>query len=267
MVRKKKIFTDKERENLRQRLRVHAARYRLSPQKISDQLVEIAGFAAAYDGGRKRVERFLKADKRQTSDFVAAVEKYLNQVASEDVEESAIAVARLFTQANDESADLSGLVGSYEAYLKATKPVFLPSLTFPDFPSPAPDFPKIPMRIAFAHITMTPLELSNALLVGELIINPRIEPAITKFEEGPSALVNAGVIIPFGGGGFLMITKSENESRFCQLKRPDAESGRFVGFLTINGGDPKSLRAQFAKRDFDPDYEIELLKVEHLDDD
>lgn len=122
MARKTKNFTDKERDNLRQRLRAHAARYRLSPQKISDQLVEMTGFATAYDGGRKRVERFLKADKRQTSDFIAAVEKYLNQVASEDVEESAIAVARLFTQADDESADLSGLVGSYEAYLTPIKP-------------------------------------------------------------------------------------------------------------------------------------------------
>ncbi|MFA8384367.1 MAG: hypothetical protein ACEPO2_01995 [Pelagibaca sp.] len=266
MARKTNEFTDKERANLRQRLRAHAARYRLSPQKISDQIVEVTGFATAYDGGRKRVERFLKAEKRQTSDFIAAVEEYLNQVASEDVEESAIAVARLFSQADDESADLSGLVGGYEAYLKPIKPVSLPDLRFPNFPASAPDWPKIPMRIAFARITMTPLERSNALLVGESVINPMVEPDITMFPEMPSAMVNAGVVIPFGRGGFLMVTKSENESRFCQLKRPVENIGRLVGFLTINGGEPKSLRPQFARRDFDPDYEVELVKVEDIDD-
>jgi hypothetical protein len=263
MARKTKNFTDKERDNLRQRLRAHAARYRLSPQKISDQLVEMTGFATAYDGGRKRVERFLKADKRQTSDFIAAVEKYLNQVASEDVEESAIAVARLFTQADDESADLSGLVGSYEAYLTPIKPVSLPDLRFPNFPAPAPDFPKIPPRIAYALFTMTPLERSNALLVGEALINPTVEPEMTDFPESPGLLANAGVVVPFGRGSFFMVTKSANESRFFQLKRPVEHTGRFIGFLTINGGDSKSLRPQFMRRELDPDYEVELIKVEH----
>ena len=245
MVRKTANFTDKERDKLRKRLRAHAERYDLSPQKISDQIAEKTGFATAIDGGRKRVERFLKAEKRQAYDFIAAVEKYLNQVAPEDVEESAIAVARLFTQADDASADLSGLVGSYEAYLKPIKPVSLPDLRFPNFPAPAPDWPKFPPRIAYALFTMTPLERSNALLVGEAVINPMVEPDITVFPEMASAMVNAGVVIPFGRGGFLMVTKLDNESRFCQLKRPVENTGRFVGFLTINGSEPKSLRPQF----------------------
>jgi hypothetical protein len=262
MARKTGNFTDKERDKLRKRLQAHAERYELSPQKISDQIVEKTGFATAIEGGRKRVERFMKAEKRQTHDFIAAVETYLNQVAPEDVEESAIAVARLFTQAEDVSADLSGLVGKYEAYLKPIKPASLPPLGFEGLPALVQDFPKMPRRIAFAFITMTPLERSNALLVGEAVINPMVEPEITEFPQSPLAMVNAGVVIPFGRSGFLMITKSANESRFFQLRRPDESTGRFVGFLTINGSEPKSLRSQFASREFDPDYEVELIKVE-----
>ena len=263
MARKTGNFTDKERDRLRKRLREHAERYELKPQKISDQIAEKTGFATAIEGGRKRVERFMKAEKRQTHDFITAVEQYLNQVAPEDVEESAIAVARLFTQAEDVSADLSGLVGNYEAYLTPIKPSYLPPKGFEDIL--IQDWSKIPHRMAYAHITMTPLERSNALLVGEALINPMVEPEITEFPAGPPALINAGVIMPFGRGGFLMITKSAKESRFFQLQRPVESTGRFVGFLTFNGSEPKSLRSQFARRTFDPDYEVELIKVDDIE--
>ena len=257
-------FTDKERQRLRARLQAHAERYALSTQKISDQIAEKTAFAAADYGGQRRVARFLNGQGRQGHDFIAAVEKYLNRVAPEDIEESAIAVARLFTQSADVSADLTGLVGRYEAYLKPIKPTVLPPLGMDDQPGFVVDVPTIPRRIAFALFTMTPLERSNALLVGEAVINPAVEPEVTDFPEGPLELVNAGVIMPFGFGGFLMVTKSANESRFCQLRRPVPKTGRLVGFLTFNGSEPKSLRSQFARKEFDPDYEIELLKIEEL---
>ena len=254
-------FTDKERERLRERLQTHAERYGLSPQKISDQIAEKVGFATAIDGGRRRVDRFLKEQGRQGHDFIAAVERYLNRVAPEDIEESAMAVARLFTQSADLSADLSGLIGSYEAYLKPIKPAALPPLDTDDVPSMVMDWPTITRRMAFARLTMTPLERSNALLIGEAVINSAADPAITAFPEEPPELANAGVIIPFGLGGFLMVTKSDGESRFCQLKRPEPETGHLIGFLTFNGNQPKSLRAQFVRQVFDPDFEIELLKL------
>ena len=266
MARKTGNFTEKERDKLRERLRAHAERYELKPQKISDQIVEKTGFATAIEGGRKRVERFMKAEKRQTYDFIAAVEKYLNQVAPEDVEESAIAVANLFTQPEDTSADLSGLVGSYEAYLtphKSPSPwagTFIPP-TVLDIPAFHFEERRIPHQIAYALITMTPLGRSNALLVGEAIINSKVEPEIMSFPARPLALISAGIIIPFGRGNFLMVTKSANESRFFQLRRPDTDTGRFVGFLTFNGSEQKSMRSQYQRQAYDPDYKVELFKV------
>jgi hypothetical protein len=257
-------FSDKDRARLRERLQAHAERYGLSAQKISDQIVEKTGFATAIEGGRRRVDRFLKAQGRQSHDFIAAAEKYLNQVAPEDVEESAIAVARLFTQSDDEAADLSGLVGSYEVYLKPIKPASdaLSRLGFENLPPLVDDWPKIPPRLAYARVTMTLLERSNALLVGEAIINAAVEPERTEFPSSPGALVNAGVLMPFGRASFLMVTKSANESRFFQLRRPVEDTGRFVGFLTFNGSEPKSLRSQYKRQVFDPDYEVELIKTE-----
>jgi len=77
MARKTGNFTDKERESLRQRLLAHKERYVLSPQKISDQIAQRVGFHAAIDGGRKRVDRLLKATHKQPEDFMSAVEEYL----------------------------------------------------------------------------------------------------------------------------------------------------------------------------------------------
>ncbi|MEM0898889.1 MAG: hypothetical protein AAGI92_02940 [Pseudomonadota bacterium] len=255
-------YTDSERARLRARLQAHAERYGLSAQRISDQITEKTGFAAADYGGQRRIARFLKENRKQPEDFIAAVEAYLNQVAPEGVEESAIAVARLFSQAQDQNADLSGLVGRYQAYLrpmrpasKAPPPKGIGSVPHEYFELPRPTF-----DIAYALIAMTPLERSNALLIADAVTNVAIDPEIDTFPENPIAISNSGVLMPFGISGFLMVTKSLLETRLYRLTTVSDEPLTLQGHLTFNG-----LHAATRRRHdlqiFDPDFEVELVKV------
>lgn len=258
-------FTDKERERLRKRLTAHAERYGLSPQKISDQIAEKVGFAAAFDGGRKRVDRFLKGTHKQPTDFVAAIATYLNQVAPEGVEENAIAVARLISQPHDQGADLSALVGRYQAYLR-------PMRSAPKSPPPKgvgsvlPEYlepPRPAFDIAYALVVMTRLERSNSLLIAEAVTNVAIDPEIDTFPEKPVAVSNSGVLVPFGISGFLMVAKSLLETRLYRLTKIADEPLTLQGQLTFNGVQA-AARRRHDLQIFDPDFEVELVKVANI---
>lgn len=263
MARKTGNFTDKERERLRQRLLAHKDRYGLSPQKISDQIAAKTGFEAAFDGGRKRVERFLKATHKQPEDFIAAVAAYLDDVAPEDVEESAIAFARLLAQPHDKSADLSELVGEYRAYVRPMRnapPPPLPAGVGTVIPIEYLEQPRPDFDIGYAIIVMTPIEKTNALLVADAVTNVAIDPAIDSFPETPVAVSNAGVLVPFGFSGFLMATQSIMETRLYRLTKVADDPLTLRGHLTLN-----SVQATVNRRRdlqvFDPDFEVELVKV------
>ena len=258
-------FTDKERERLRKRLTAHAERYGLSPQKISDQIEEKVGFAAAFDGGRRRVDRFLKGTHKQPTDFIAAIEAYLKQVAPEGVEESAIAVARLFSQAQDQNADLSALVGRYQAYLRPMRSAPKPpppqgvGSVLPEYLEP----PRPTFDIAYALVVMTPLERSNGLLIADAVTNIAIDPEIDTFPEKPVAVSNSGVLVPFGISGFLMVTKSLLETRLYRLTKVADEPLTLQGQLTFNGVQA-AARRRHDLQIFDPDFEVELVKVAEI---
>lgn len=263
MARKTGNFTDKERESLRQRLLAHKERYDLSPQKISDQIADKTGFEAALDGGRKRVDRFLKATHKQPEDFIAAVAAYLNAVAPEGIEESAIAFARLLSQSHDKNADLSELIGQYRAYVRPMRnapPPPLPAGVGTVIPIEYLEQPRPNFDIAYAIIALTPIDKSNALLVADAVTNAAIDPAIDSFPENPVAISNAGVLVPFGFSGFLMATQSIMETRFYRLTKIADDPLTLRGHLTLNGVQASTKR----RRDlqvFDPDYEVELVKV------
>jgi hypothetical protein len=268
MARKTGNFTDKERERLRARLRAHAARYDLSPQKISDQIATKTGFEAALDGGRKRVERFLKATHKQPEDFIAAVASYLNDVAPEDVEESAIAFARLLAQPHDKNADLSELIGQYRAYVRPMRnapPPPLPAGVGTVIPIEYLEQPRPDFEIAYAIIALTPIDKSNALLVADAVTNVAIDPKIDSFPENPVAISNAGVLVPFGFSGFLMATQSIMETRLYRLTKVADDPLTLRGHLTLNSVEATVNR----RRDlqvFDPDYEVEMVKVAGIGD-
>lgn len=265
MARKTANYTEKERDKLRKRLRAHAERYELSPQKISDQIVEKTGFATSIEGGRKRVERFLKAEKRQAYDFIAAVEKYLNQVAPEDVEESAIAVTRLFSQPGDRRANLSAMVGQYQVYLRPMRSAPKPpppkgvGSVLPEYIEP----PRPTFDIAYAIVVMTPLERSNALLIADAVTNVAIDPEIDTFPENPAAISNSGVLVPFGAFGYLMVTKSLLETRLYRLTQVADQPLTLQGHLTFNGVQA-ATRRRHDLHVFDPDFEVELVKITEL---
>lgn len=268
MARKAANFTEAERDKLRERLRAHAARYVLSSQKISDQITEKTGFAAADYGGQKRVARFLKATHKQPEDFIAAVASYLNDVAPEDVEESAIAFARLLAQPHDKNADLSELIGQYHAYVRPMRnapPPALPAGVGTVIPIEYLEQPRPDFDIAYAIIALTPVDKSNALLVADAVTNVAIDPAIDSFPETPVAISNAGVLVPFGFSGFLMATQSIMETRLYRLTKVADDPLTLRGHLTLNSVEATVNR----RRDlqvFDPDYEVELVKVAGIGD-
>lgn len=255
-------FTLKERQRLQARLQAHAARYLLSAQKISDQITEKTGFAAAEFGGQRRVARFLNENRKQPEDFIAAIEAYLNQVAPEGVEESAIAVARFFAQPQDQSADLSALVGRYQAYLRPMRSSPKPppprgvGSVLPEYMEP----PRPSFDIAYAVVVMTPLERSNALLIADAVTNVAIDPEIDTFPENPVALSNSGVLVPFGTFGFLMVTKSLLETRLYRLTKVADQPLTLQGHLTLNGVQA-ATRRRHDLQIFDPDFEVELVKI------
>lgn len=255
-------FTDEQREELRQRLRAHKERYGISPQTISDQIAERTGLITAEQGGGKRVDRFLKCIGKQLDEFVAAVGDYLDDVAPKAIEESAVAFARLLTQSHDRRTDLSALIGRYQAYLRPMRPAPPPPLPA-GFAGAAPEYlesPRGEFETAFAVIEMTPLENCNALLVADTVSNIAIDPDIDTFPQNIVALSNTGVLVPFGTLGFLIASRSLMETRLYRLIKIEDEPFTLRGHLTLNG-----LQASIKRRSdlqaFDPDYEVELVRV------
>ena len=260
MKRRLANFTDEQREELRKRLLAHKERYQLSPQKISDQIAEKTGFPAADEGGRKRVDRFLKATHKQPENFVAAVAEYLNQVAPKDVEESAIAIARFLAQDYDRSADLSPLIGRYQAYLRPTRSAPPPPLPMGFGTVAFQEKPRGNFETAYAVIEMTALEKSNALLIADSVSNIAIDPDIDTFPTNPIGLSNTGVLVPFGVLGFLIVSRSLMETRLYRLIKIADDPLTLRGHLTLNG-----IQAGLKRRRdiqvYDPDYEVELVRV------
>lgn len=255
-------FTDEQREELRQRLAAHKERYGISPQTISMQIAEKTGLSATKEGGGKRVDRFLKGLGKQQEEFIAAVADYLDDVAPKAIEESALAFARLLTQSYDRRTDLSALVGRYQSYLRPMRPAPHPPLPegFGSVPYEYLEPRRGEFETAYAIIEMTPLEGSNALLVADTVSNIAINPEIDTFPQKPVALANSGVLVPFGQLGFLIATRSLMETRLYRLIKIEDEPLTLRGHVTLNGLQaslkrPKNLQV------FDPDYEVELVRV------
>lgn len=262
MARRIGNFTDDEREALRKRLLAHKQRYKLSGQSISEQIADKTGFGISDEAGRRRVDRFLNAEHRQPADFVAAIADYLNQVAPQDLEDNALAFASLITQFYEEDADLSGLIGRYHAYLRPTRPA---PISYPHdagfvFTAPTNLEPQ-EFNIAYAIIAMTPLEKSNALLIGDTVTNITIDPDVSTFPEKSHPLVNTGVLVPFGFSRFLMVTGSLFESRLCHLAKIDENPVTLRGHMMLNSLQA-SPRRSFVLPLFDPDYEMKLVRIE-----
>ncbi|MGQ3487555.1 hypothetical protein [Roseovarius pacificus] len=259
---KSSAFSIEQRNELRERLRAHQERYGISPQTISDQIAAKTGLVTTKEAGGKRVTRFLKAQGKQEDKFIAAVADYLDDVAPIDVEESAVAFARLLTQSQDRRTDLSPLIGRYQAYLRPMRPAPHPPLP-PGFAGVPPEHIE-PRRgefeTAYAIIEMTPLEESNALLVADTVSNIAIDPEIDTFPERSAALSSTGALIPFGFSGFLVATRSLMETRLYRLIKIEDEPLTLRGHLTLNGLQA-SVKRRMDLQVFDPDYEVELVRV------
>jgi len=267
MARKTGNFTDKERESLRQRLLAHKERYDLSPQKISDQIADKTGFEAALDGGRKRVDRFLKATHKPPEDFIAAIASYLNEVAPPDIEESAMAIARLLAKPYDGSADLSDLIGRYQTYLRPVRNTSLPYIP-EGVGTVAPQYTQARQHsfdMAYSIIDMTPLEQSNALMVSEYASNIRFDPEIDSFPDNPLALKDTGVLVPSGPTGFLIVIRSLLQTRQYQVHRIADDPLTLRGDLTIEGASPIRLQDGGAESS-KPEWQAELVKVAGIGD-
>ena len=262
MARRRAKFTDKDRDALRQRLLAHQGRYELSPEKVSDQIIERTGFRSSSEALSKRVRRYLEKSHEPREEFFVALAEYLNQVAPEGIEESAIAFAHLLVQSHERQTDLSALIGRYQTYLRPMRRA--PQPPFPagyaSVPQEYLEPPRPAFEIAYAILEMTPLDQSNALLIADMVTNVTIDPEIDSFPESPLALSNTGVLVPFGSMSFLMATRSIMESRLYRLTQIADDPLTLRGYLTLNG----VLASARRRRDlqvFDPDYEVELVRV------
>ena len=259
---KSSSFSIEQRNELRERLRAHKERHKISPKTISDQIAAKTGLPTTEQGGGKKVDRFLKAQGEQKDEFIAAVADYLDDVAPKAIEESAVAFARLLTQSQDRRTDLSPLIGRYQAYLRPMRPAPHPPLP-PGFGSVPQEYlepPRGEFETAYAIIEMTPLEDSNALLVADTVSNIAIDPDIDTFPERSAALSSTGVLIPFGFSGFLVATRSLMETRLYRLIKIEDEPLTLRGHLTLNGLQA-SVKRRMDLQVFDPDYEVELVRV------
>jgi hypothetical protein len=114
-------YTDDERERLRRALAEYADALGLSTQKIADAIAVRANYALAIEGGRKRVERFLKGTHRQSDDFIAAVAEYLGSVPPPNVEQSAATLAHFLSRRVPRPIDLTPLIGRYRAWVSSDR--------------------------------------------------------------------------------------------------------------------------------------------------
>ncbi|KIC41583.1 hypothetical protein RA27_10120 [Ruegeria sp. ANG-R] len=255
-------FTAEERTQIRAALLAHKEFNGLSAREIGLGISKATDTTLTEEAGRKRIERFLN-DANETEDkFVGAIANYLNQVTPPDMEESAIAFAQLLILSYEVGTNLTALTGRYQTYIRPLQ-LAQPQSVWADVATVSTEAwsrPRREFETAYAIVTMTPMEKCNALKVTDAVTNVALNDDIDFFAKNPAAIANNGVLAPFGPSGFLMITRSLIETRMYRLVRVAENPVKLRGHLTLSG-----LQASFNRRadlqPFDPDYEVELIKV------
>ena len=70
------IYSDYQYERLRLRLLAFQRKHSKKPQGLANDIVSRTGYAMTYDGGRKRVERFLRARKSAPTSLDTTMGKF-----------------------------------------------------------------------------------------------------------------------------------------------------------------------------------------------
>ncbi|MHA3976484.1 hypothetical protein ACW9UR_02255 [Halovulum sp. GXIMD14794] len=117
----KASYSDDDRDRLRSALIDHAAHFDLSPQQLADRIADATKYTMSVDGGRKRVERFLKASHRQTDDFIGAIAEYLGSVPPPDIEQSAAMLAHFFARTVPRPVEINELIGRYQVWVSENR--------------------------------------------------------------------------------------------------------------------------------------------------
>lgn len=267
-------YSDEERDRLRAALRAYADHYELSPQQLSDRIAEATRYAMAFEGGRKRVDRFLKNSHRQTDDFIAAVAAFLGSVPPPDVQEMAATLAHFFARPLPRPIVLEELEGRYLAWgsfsaREEARDSIGEVTVFDGFSFAPSPIEKLDAKFAYAVIEMKPFEKSDALIVSEAIINPSLDPAIASFPETLPAPSEAGIITAFGFSDrevprYFMTTRTMLETRVYRLFRKEADPLILRGEMTFHGGVGRTPNNSHA----DPlhaDCTMELVRITELE--
>lgn len=270
MARIRPSFSDNERERLRKALSDYADHYELSAQKLSDLIAVATGYPLEFDAGRKRVERFLKADFRQPDDFIAAICQYLGSVPPPDIEQMASSLAHFFARDVPRPVSIDDLAGRYQAWISTDRRpeegegllevTVFDGMEFKNRP-PQPMARTRP----YAIIEMRPMEKSDALMVSEAIINAGDDLKLETFPDELPPLQDAGIIVAFGYSDrivprYLMTTRTVLETRLYRLFRAGDDPLTLRGELNYAGGIGRSENLTHSDP-LHPDYGIELVKI------
>lgn len=270
MAAQRLAYSDEERDRLRTALADHAVHFDLSPQQLADRIAETTEFAMSVDGGRKRVERFLKDTHRQTDDFIGAIADYLGSVPPPDIEQSAAMLAHFFARPVPRPVRIDELAGRYQVWISSDTPPKsdggTSQVTVLDGYAFKPQ-PTVPMesRYAFAIIEMKPMPKTDALMVAESVINLAVDPEICTFPDDLPNVQDAGVIVAFGYSDravprYLMTTRSVMETRLYHLYKADDDPLTLRGTLHFNGGIGRTAGLTHTDPLY-PDCAVELVRI------
>lgn len=264
------VFSDDAREKLRLALEAHRDEFGLSPQQIADEIVNKTGFELPFDGGRKRVERFLKNKNKPAANFLAAVAEYLASMPPPTIEESAAAMVDFFGGTPHRIGDSNELVGRYEVCLRrpdaqdiskdtGAQVTVLNGYEFKAAPPPEKVFP-----ITYGDIEIKMMDKKQAQYIAERITNPFILPDSEQPADAHPDEAGVGIIISFGNSlqgytRYLIMAKSRIATRLYHLVKVKDYPLVLRGQLQIDS----RLGAESSYWQADPlapDYEVQLTK-------
>lgn len=259
------IYSDYQYERLRLRLLAFQRKHSKKPQGLANDIVNRTGYAMTYDGGRKRVERFLSNANRVTDDFVAAVEAFLGDFQLIDYEAAALALSRLTRgpQGAPSEADIARFAGIYHGEMTGLiteehetsgtgnpegKRIWV-TTTLPD--------------PAYPVFRMAPMHNHAGLYVWAA-------NSIAKPEQGarPEDLQNVpsrGIASRFGADGLLIVIREPQSSFYYNVRiasdAPFTLYGNGQHFSDDEGG-REPTRPLLP---FDPHCEIRMVRINEKD--
>tara|TARA_R100000935_G_scaffold58898_1_gene99276 strand:- start:2470 stop:3273 length:804 start_codon:yes stop_codon:yes gene_type:complete len=259
------IYSDFQYERLRLRLLAFQRKHSKTPQAIANDIVSRTGYAMTYDGGRKRVDRFLQNANRASDDFVAAVEAFLGDFQLIDYESAALALSKLTRgpRGAPSAEDIVRFAGVYHGEMTGL-------VTFAEEEESSEDGSvqrswqtKTLEGPAFPVFRMAPMHNHAGLFVWAA--NALMKPEDGARPEDLQNVPSRGIASRFGRDGLLIVISEPHGSFYYNVRIASDEPFALYGngqHFSYDADEPEQTRPL---PPIDPHCEIRMVRIKDQD--